>query len=284
MADISDIADALAALAAQTLYPNGIGAASLVGVPVRIYQGWPNPQQLDSDLPQGVVHVSIYTRTEERNVTRYLAEWRQLAISPATITLAITGQTITVGGTAPGAGSQQNCAIQINGQPFTYAAHTGDTLTSIATALATLIAASVPGATNTGPVITIPAPAQIDYARVGGQGTFYRELKRQEKVLQITTWAATPAMRTQVAAALDVAFADTPFIALPDGLGARLIYKGSPITDEKQRMQVYRRDLLYSAEFATTKVTTATQIVAEQVGLSPQDSAARPVSTIKVNF
>ncbi|MFD2271831.1 hypothetical protein ACFS07_13365 [Undibacterium arcticum] len=101
MADLTDVGSALVALIAQTVYPNGTGQASVANTGVRIYQGWPNPQQLDADLKLGICHVSVYPRTEERNVTRYSKDWQQLSVNTPTLTLTISGQTVTVGGTVP---------------------------------------------------------------------------------------------------------------------------------------------------------------------------------------
>ncbi|MFC6520130.1 hypothetical protein ACFQAT_10455 [Undibacterium arcticum] len=144
MADLTDVGSALVALIAQTVYPNGTGQASVANTGVRIYQGWPNPQQLDADLKLGICHVSVYPRTEERNVTRYSKDWQQLSVNTPTLTLTISGQTVTVGGTVPPANNPQNVTVLANRQPYIYAVQVADTLTSIATALATLIVAGIP--------------------------------------------------------------------------------------------------------------------------------------------
>src|SRR5574343_442998 len=85
--------------------------------------------------------------------TSYPREWQQQTIQAATLTLTVAGQQITVSGTLPTAGAVQNLAMVAGGSTYTYQASHADTLTSIATAFAALI----PGASNVGPVITIPA-------------------------------------------------------------------------------------------------------------------------------
>ncbi|WP_392336230.1 hypothetical protein [Pantoea stewartii] len=65
-----------------------------------------------------------------------------------------------------------------------------DTLTTIATALAVLIA----GASNVGPVITMPSTASFE-VRIGSNDTVGRILRRQEKDFQITVWAGSPDVR-----------------------------------------------------------------------------------------
>ncbi len=52
--------------------------------------------------------------------------------------------------------------------------------------------------------------------------------------------------------AIDAALAMMPFIAMPDGTAARLIYAGSTVFDQSQDAILYRRDLAYTVEYATT--------------------------------
>ena len=62
MADQSDVAATLAAMIAAALYPNGTNQPSVVGAPVIVYPGWPNPQTLDADMAAGKAHVSVFPR------------------------------------------------------------------------------------------------------------------------------------------------------------------------------------------------------------------------------
>lgn len=284
MADLTDAGNALVALAAQTLYPNGTGQPSVAGFGIRVYQGWPNPQQLDADLLVGIAHVSVFPRTEERNTTRYSKDWKQQAANATTLTLTINGQQVTVGGTIPAANNPQNVVVVANGQSFAYAATSADTLTGIATALAALIAAGIAGTSNTGAVITLPSSARISAARVGGTGTLIRELRRQERLFQISIWSDTPDHRDAVVQPLDVALAATAFLTMTDQTAARLIYKSSPIIDQYQKDKLYRRDLFYTVEYATTQTTAATQVVTEQTTIAPQAYNGGQISTIQVNL
>lgn len=263
MADISDVQNAMVSAIAQLLYPNGIGLPSLTGVPTTVYGGWPQSAQLDADLAGfangkgGKVHVTVFPNGTESNVTRYMSDWVPLGNTPATLTLAIAGQTVTLGGTVS---LPQNVALLVDGLAYTYAVQAGDTLTTIATALAV----QVPGATNAGAMITVASTSRIAAARAGGIGTAYRELRRQKKVVQVTIWADTPDHRNVTAAAIDGAFASLNFMNLPDGSAARMIYQSSITDDGTQRANLYRRDLKYSMEFATTQIADATEIVVAQ--------------------
>lgn len=90
----------------------------------------------------------------------------------------------------------------------------------------------------------------------GSTGTAIMEIRRQERTVQITIWAPTPAARDSIAKAVDPVLAVTHRFTLPDQTMARLIYKGSPMTDMLEKSRIYRRDLLYSVEYATTLTET----------------------------
>lgn len=280
MADLSDVQNALVTLAAQTLYPNGTAQPSIATAPIIIYPGWPIASRLDDDLAAGKVHVSVYARPEERNTTRFSQEWKTISINAATITLAATVNTVTVGGYV---WAGQNATLLVNGKPYSYPVQQTDTLTTIATALAALVNADTP-ATSLGAIVTIPAAYKI-VARVGTTGTSIRELRRQERTFQLVIWAPTPALRDAVTQPLDVALAALNFITLSDTSAARLIYKGSPITDDLQKDRLYRRDLLYKVEYATTQTHIDTAITVTQSNFSNQPTGATaPVGTFTINL
>ncbi|MEX3628427.1 MAG: hypothetical protein VB138_02005 [Burkholderia sp.] len=269
MADLTDVENALVSLIAATLYPNGTGQPSAAGgVPCMVYAGWPTPAQLDADLAVGKAHVSVFPRTEERNTTRFSQDWQPQAMNSATLTLTINGQQITVGGVVPPANNPHNLSVLANGKPYVYAVQTGDTLNSIAAALAALIAADIPGTSAAGAVVTLPGTGRIGAARVGVTGTAIREVRRQERHFQITVWADTPAHRDAVAQPVDLVLATTKFLTMPDGFAARLIYRNSPISDAMQKTRLFRRDLIYLVEYATTQAETETQITQEQLGVA----------------
>lgn len=274
MADLTDVSDALVALIAQTLYPNGTGQASATGVPAIVYPGWPQASQLDADLaaiPAGTgrIHVTVFPTKTERNTTRYPTTPQQQTVNAPTITLTVSGQQITLGGTVS---TPQNVAILVDASAYAYAVQAGDTLSGIAAALA----GQIPGASAVGAVITIPAGSVIRAARAGGSGTSLSELRRQQRVFHITVWADTPANRAAVAKLIDPMLAGLEFITLADGTGARIIYQSSCDDDMKQRANCYTRDLLYQIEYATTQQIDSTAVVVEQENVSNGVTGAQP--------
>ena len=272
MSDILDVQNALVSLIAQALFPNGTGQPSVVDAPIVVYPGWPDPTTLDTDIGNGKAHVTVFPKPEERNTTRYPIAQQVVTQANATLTLTVAGQIITVGGTVS---TPQNLAVLVGAQAYTYAVQTNDTLTSIATALATMIA--VAGTTSSGNVVTVGPTGEIRAARVGANGTVAAEYRRQEKVILVTVWASTPALRYAIGAALDVALAQIEFITLPDGFGGRLTYKSSNISDALAKTTIYRRDLSYCVEYATTVTTPATQITVQQINLTGGIDPTHPV-------
>ncbi|MBV8656618.1 MAG: hypothetical protein JO142_02225 [Burkholderiales bacterium] len=287
MADITDVGNALVAAIAGILYPNGTAQPSVTGVPTMIYAGWPTASRLDNDLAGfsngqgGKIHVTVFPTNVERNTTRYTFQgWIPQTVGTPTVVLTQAGQQVTVSGTPPAAGNPQNVVIFCNKLPYVYAAQQTDTLSTIATALSTLIAAAVPGVSNSGPVITFPNSARIGPLRVGYTGTAIREVRRQERQVRITIWADTPANRDVTTQAIDVALAQTEFITLPDTFQARVIYRSSFVDDMVQKANLYRRDLVYAVEYATTAIQTQTAITQIQENVSNANIAGSPVTTI----
>ncbi|PRF55324.1 hypothetical protein [Burkholderia multivorans] len=267
MADLSDVGNVLAGLIGGFLYPNGTAAPSAAGMPVRVYPGWPDPASLDADMAAGTAHVSIYPHPTGRNTTRYSSDWKTTAAPTQTLGATVSGNEITISGTVA---TPQTVAILANGAPFVYAVQASDTLSSIAAALATLIAAQIPGTTSAGAVITLPTSARIAAARISASGTIARVVRSQEHSVQVTVWAPSPAARVQVATAFDALLSDLRFLSMPDGFGARLVYSNSYDTDRLAKATAYRRDFLYSVDFATTIAQQAAQIAIEQLNVAPQ--------------
>jgi len=271
MADISEVLVVLAAQAAAAVYPNGTGQPSVADCDVRVYPGWPNAQALDADLLAGKVNISVYPTQSESNTTRFDRRWQPFARNTPTLNMTLSGSHVTVGGTIPSPFFSQNLAILIGTDAYTYPVQVGDTLATIATGLAV----QIPGASSSGAVITVPAgPTPV--LRVGSTGTAIQEIRRQKRLVQITIWAPTPALRDTVAKAVDVVLADLAFLTMPDGTGARSVYQDSPMTDSLEKAKTYRRDLRYNVEFATTKQMTTAEVV---VGVVTQQTTTTGVNT-----
>jgi hypothetical protein len=261
MADLSDVQNVLVGLIAGWLYPNGTNQPSATGFNVRVGAGWPTQANLDTDLAQGIAHVSVYATAIERKTTRYMQGWQPLATFAPTITLSKAGNVVTVGGAMPVPFSAQNLAVFVGNSPYSYSVQPTDTLASIAAALAAIIAQDYPGTTSAGANITLPANAAIGALRTGGTGTAIKVIKNQDRAFQITLWCSTPAQRTALANVIDPNLADLTFLAMPDGFNARIVYMDSPQQDSGEKARLFRRDFRYRVDYATTKVTNAPQVI-----------------------
>ena len=275
MSDISDVSSALIAICVNAVYPTGTGNASVTGSAVRLFAGWPVPQLLDADLAAGNSQISVFPTPTETNTTRYSKDWVNQSVNPQTITATVSGQTVTIGGAQPSTFYPHVISIGVNGVPYIYTTLQTDTLATIAAALGALIA----GAGVVGAVITVSTTARLNFARIGVTGTSIRELRRQTRVMQLSVWTSTPSMRDTLARAIDTALAATEFLTMPDGYGARLVYKGSHILDDVQKASLYRRDFLYMVEYATTQTETDTQITQIQLNESLQNGGATAYTT-----
>ena len=260
MADLADVQSALATVIASALYPGAATGVSAAGIPVRIETGWPQSAELDKAMAAKEVIVSVFASPgAERNVTRYPDDYQEGSPQPATYALSVSGQTVTIAG--QGAAYSQNLALFVGSVPYLITANS-QTPAQLATAWAAILP---PGVTVAGATLSFPANAVIGALRVGTGGTATREVRRQQRQFQISVWAPTPEARVAVVEVFDPVLADLPRLALPDGQLARLIYHNSVDIDADQLRGIYRRDLIYSCEFATNRTISATQIVAGEV-------------------
>jgi len=105
-----------------------------------------------------------------------------------------------------------------------------------------------------------------------GAGKAVRELRRQIKDFQITVWAPTPQLREQAGAATDAALSAESNIDLGDGAPAQMFYARQFDSDKAENWHVYRRDLFFSVNFATTQTITAPEVIQTLTTLNGQQA------------
>lgn len=276
MADISDVRQALARIIGGLLYPAGVPTgidppSPIVGACCRVYAGWPERDKLDKDLAAGVVNVTVYQQGGGHNTSRYPKKAQVVTRVAPTLTWAISGNTVTLGGAVM---VPQNLALIIDGVDFLYPVQTGDTLGSIAAAMTALIAAARTASVS-GSTITVPNSHTI-VARVGTVSTVATEVSRESLTMQIDIWAPTPALRTATGKAIQPTLRNTPRILLPDGFTAHFMQAGERDDDSTEKALLYRRISLYSVEYPTTITETAPQAIVWRTYLTPGTSAGAP--------
>lgn len=258
MADQADVETALVAAVATALYPSGSAQQSaVIGPPgpvtCRVYRGAPNSPTLDPDLARGVMHATVFPDSAPvRNVTRYPRVWRTVAPVPATLTVSVSGNTARFGGSCA---VGQLAGIAIDGATFPYAVQARDTPATVASNIAAMLRAAGWLVQYSGTTVTVPAARMFAARTVAGAGAL-EEIRRQVQDFRISLWCPDPATRDAAAGIVDLALAETAFLALADGSSARLIFTGTMTTDRSADAALYRRDLVYSAEYPTTRGRT----------------------------
>jgi hypothetical protein len=249
MADISDLEQAIADTVTAILYPLGPSGSSVVGALCRIYRGWPNSATLNTDLNAGAVNVTICADNDSgRTTTRYLPRWQTTSVQPG-VTAVAEGPTLSISG-GPVVGDV--VGVIVDEIPFSYRIQAGDSPDLIAANLGQ----SIQGTrlvTLQGATITIPGARSI-VARTVCDSSASFESRRQEKDLRIICWCPNPSVRDAVASTVDAAIDQLAFLTLADGTQARIAYHNTASYDQAQNALLYRRDLIYSAEYATVAV------------------------------
>lgn len=239
----------------------------LVNAPVVCGMGWPDGNTLDkiaaSNAGTASAMVSVFAPEGFfRNITCYHEDWQVLTgpVQTLTATVNATQTAVTIGGAVS---IPQIVALLVAAsgaaKPYLYQVLAGDTPSTIATALAALVNADTP-AGATGPAITIAAAHSI-VARIGAQGTVYREIRRQIERFYIDIWAPTPALRTSIGKVLTPAFSRAKFLLLPDLTAGRLIACGERDSDNTEKTGIYRRTLIFDVNYPTIETRAASQIV-----------------------
>jgi len=262
MPEQSDAENALVALAADALYPDGPNAPSLIAATTRIYRGWPNSTALDTDLAAGTVNITVFpVPNATQNTTRYPLTWQSVPATP-TLTVMVSGVTATFAGSAD---AGQLAGVLVEDQAYVHRTGTNETPSLVAAILAAAIAPIRP-AIATGASVTTPGARSL-IARTVADASATRELRRQRQTFRITAWCPTPTSRDSACAAIDDLFAATPFLTLADGTAARLRFTSTTTFDQSQDAALYRRDLLYSVEFPTTQTATQPAMLFGTLGL-----------------
>lgn len=260
MASPADVENTIKALLLGALYPTGTGnpASAAGGLQVALMRGWPNKEELKADLAAGRCVVSIWPRPGERPTTRYPREWETLTQHAPALTATVNADetTITLAGTPS---TPLNVAAIVNGVGHVYPVQADDTLDDVAIGLATVLIDAGIGASRAGAVVTVDCHALE--ARVGGAATMIRELARQERQWDIIAWCSTPEQRDVLAAFLDVELKRRDFITLPDGSVARIQPVGGMPNDRAEVEGLFRFDLVFTVEYATTETSTAMQTI-----------------------
>jgi hypothetical protein len=252
MADLSDVEAAIVAEVIGALYPDGIAQNSIVGVPCRIYRGWPSPAGLNTDLAAGTVNVTVFPATAPDEVPDPYLDTFYTSGTPSSLAANVTGQSVILSGTVA---INQTVGILVDGAAFTYGTIQGDTTDSIAANLAALVR-GVRSVSLTGSSFFIPGAISL-VARVVVNASVSWGLRRQRRDIQVNCWCPSPMLRDSVGKAIDLALASQPFINLADGTRTHVRYVSTQVFDQSQNALLYRRDFCYKCEYTIIGSTVA---------------------------
>ncbi len=261
MADIADLRPALAQIIGGLIYPGGTPAGSappapVIGAPVRIYAGSPEREALDADLATGIINISVEIAEGGENTTRFPVVDQVIAIGASSLSWSIEGTAATLAGSIA---TPQNAGLLVDGIAYLYAVQPTDTLASIASALAALVAADQPATAN-GAMVTVPGSHEI-IGRVGTVGQTLREVGRSIVTAHITIWAPSQPLRQATAAAIEPNLRDLRRFPLPDQSIAQIWFDHSQDTDRLEKATLYQRNLFYKLEYASTIAGSTAQIL-----------------------
>ncbi|MEJ7685628.1 MAG: hypothetical protein WKG52_00760 [Variovorax sp.] len=258
MADLTEVADVLVGVIAAAVYPNGTGQPPVGGVQAKIYQGWPDPAQLQTDLRAQIAHVSVWPTAKTKITTRRMPEWQQPVAPAPTLSAVVVGAAFTLSGTVS---TPQAVALIIDGKDYAYGVQAGDTLATIAAALAVLITVDQP-ALAAGAVVTIPGSHRV-IARIVSNGVSAKEVSRETRIFTVSIWADCFDHREPLATIIYPLLADQNRLDLPDGTDATVEGAGSEQVDSEQKQGIFRRDIHLAIDYPTivTRTDTTVQIV-----------------------
>lgn len=259
MASLQEVMDALVAEVRSAI-------AGLT-VPTIVYSGWPTQANLQNEVAKAIQsHVSVYALPGERNTTRFSREVATAQPPVVTLRASVSAGQIILGGSVT---ADQILAVII-GQavPITCTVPAGTSLADAATTVASTInTATVSGiaASANGTTISIAAdPLPQLQVAIGGHGTLMKLLRQQEKHFMVTVWAPTPDMREALAEAIDDRLGTMDRLSLADFPG-RIRYQSTYEEEPLERLQVFRRSLTYSVEWARTITMPAAQVMTARV-------------------
>lgn len=264
MADLSDVENAVLNMVDAILEPGGVPVLSY---PIKCYRGWPAATNLDDDLRAGISHVSIWEASGySRKATGYI-DGPVDTLGATTIGVSIGGSfgnVITLSGNA---NASQLAGIKVNGIAYAYACLSTDTPATIAAALAALSAVTP---TISGSALTFPNGTRLD-ARVGSIGTSMTLPRYMTQGVRVMVFAFSPAARDAICSLIDAQIAQNyRFITLSDGQSCQFCYRNTISDDMPQKEQSWRRDLLYTCDYAASITINAPQMLWGVDNITPQ--------------
>ena len=273
--------------------------------PIRVYKGWPTPEELDTDIENTITNISVFW-PGQGNVTTTFTTTTVVASEPtvsltanlssaqlqggnattaasATITFSgsVTSGTITMfilNGTPT---SVNGSTLNPNAAAISYVPAANETLAQVATGVAAAINANSTANTQvtasaSGAVVTITASSvgtagnaiTVNF-QIGGTGNLIQSFRQQRETFQIHIWAPSDDDRKFFANLVDMTFAQAEFLEMATQDAGRILYKTMIQSDAESRHGIFRRVLVYTVDYPSTVLIPAVAVLDAAVTVGP---------------
>ena len=278
MADLSDVENALVSLVAAALLPNptaylpGAAVAAFSGAMVRIYRGWPNASELNTDLTaaEPVANITVFSRPGMMRLTTRYPRTPTIVSAPAcTLSAEASGVSVVFSGLCT---AGQLAGVSYGQQAWVYPVLETDTPATVAAGLAAI----APDASASGAVLALATTLPV-IARTSMSVGVLTENRRQEQGFLVTFRCPDATGRDALVSAVDAAFAAADFLPLADGSAAGpLLYAMTTVNDVPEKAHEWRRDLTVRMEYPTTTLQQASRMM---FGVQNTSIAGGPAAT-----
>ena len=248
MPDQAGVEAALAAAVSEELYPDGLGADSVVGAVCRVFPGWPVAAAVEGDALRGVVQVGVVGQPETvKDTTRFLPVDGVVVAAASAVSVRVDGGMVVLNGVAaPG----QLVGVRVDGRPYVWRVQAGEDLNDVAVGLAGLVGADR-ACLRAGTTLSMPGGRDV-VARSVVDTAVGTELRRQTMVFRVMVWAPAAGLRDRVSAVVEAGLAERRFL---DVGGWACWVRGAPgvTSDKAAAAGLWRRDLGVVVEFPTVR-------------------------------
>ena len=253
MADLGDVTAFLANMVWSAVFPSGANQPNVAGATVKVFEGWPIPATLDTDIAAGAAQISIFPlKSAGASIEQFINNEQYTIKAPTPgMTAVVSNTSVTLTGT-PVTG--EYASITVNKQN-TYSA-SGPTVSAILAGIASQAGGMVSVSGNT---ITFPNTNLLT-CQIGAPGVAGFVTHRQRQPIQITVWAPNPPMRNVLASAVGNALRQSVRITFPDTSQGLLVFSHETQTDEQERASIYRRDMIFNVDYATLETYAVNEI------------------------
>jgi hypothetical protein len=258
MADLSDVENSLTNLIYEAVLDTPIPNHPNV----RVSRGWITATAENIDIANGVINITVYSMPgSSRNITRYTTEWYDIDNDVFIgLSATINSNQITFVGSIL---TNQIIAVIIGQNSYVYTVQASDTINSIVT----LFSNQIPNAIGNGAVLTLPTDYLVNI-NFGNPIIQQRELERQDQEIRVTLWCPTPESRDDTARIIGGYLAQFDFLKFSDGSYGEKKYWGTFSDDVPSKEKLWKRDLRYQIEYATTQNKAFYPVLVAETGIN----------------